>query len=441
MRRYPSGDTMRETNFSVQIAMLASLGGILVWPAAADAQTYQVGVEESGPLSSQYTKRNNWRLLPDYRHTTMVANSGSPTLCSESPCLDDDLPGGGDPPDKTRGGTATAKVSGMSPGRYRIELRYNQTVNRTTAVPWAVNTDGVANNTRAGTLNQRETSPGASNWLVLDGSAQNPVDVVSTATFVFGSDSVTFNGSLSYGGVRLVKVADTTSPDAGDAGNSPACSELRSNEYADAEAALNVSLGSTERLTYTIDDVPNPAEIDHAELSMWLHDADHPGEEGTVFVNGDGPLALPADTSWNDATAQAVLVIPVGSLQTGHNVIEFGAGSLAATTYAVSRVALQVEGSACAAPPDAGTPQDAGLDGWWPVDGNAGGASGEDARHDGPAASADASGSAATQGDDSGCACSAAASRRSSAGWFWWMLPAALGLRRRTRGRLESHTH
>jgi hypothetical protein len=186
------------------------------------AQTYQVSVEESGGLPTAYTKRFNWRYyLTVYRHTTMVPKAGSPTLCSESACLDDDLPGGGLPPDSTRGGTATAIVSGMVPGKYRLELRYNQTVNRTTSVPWKIDTDAAANKSRSGNLDQRNTTPGTGNWLVLGQSGQDPIEVEGSATFVFGSNAITFNGSLSYGGIRLVRVGALLPPSDAGAGGVP----------------------------------------------------------------------------------------------------------------------------------------------------------------------------------------------------------------------------
>jgi len=327
----------------------------------------------------------------------------------------------------------------MSPGRYRFELRYNQTPNRTTAVPWSVVTDAALDNTRSGSLNQRDTAPGASNWLVLGNSDQSPVLVESTATLMFGSDATTFNGSLSYGGVRWVKVADVTPADAGDdvtPGNSPWCPELRSNEYDAPEASLNVSLGSTERLTFTLDDVPDPAELDHAELTMWLHDADHPGQEGTVFVNDSGPLQLPADTAWNDISAEASLAIPVASLKAGHNVVQFGAGSLATTIYAVSRVALNVAGPACAPAPDASAPHDAGSDAWQPLDASSEAAA--DGASTGGSAGAAATGTGMATDDDGGCACTTREPKRTwMSAWCVFAVVSCVAWRRRRRARRE----
>jgi hypothetical protein len=81
---------------------------------------------------------------------------------------------GGLPPDLTRGGTATATVSGMTPGKYRLELRYNQTANRTTSVPWKIDTDAATNESRSGNLDQRNTTPGPDNWRILGQTVQAP---------------------------------------------------------------------------------------------------------------------------------------------------------------------------------------------------------------------------------------------------------------------------
>jgi len=176
-------------------------------PTAASAQQYTVSVEETGALPTVYQKRHNWRYLTGYRHTTMVASSTDPNACAESPCLDDGEPGD-QPPDSSRGGTATATVSNMERGTYRLALRYNQTNNRCTAVPWTVSTDATENNERSGSLDQRHTAPNANNWLTLGETGQSPLAVQSTLTFVLGDMTTTFDGSLSYGGIRLTKIAD-----------------------------------------------------------------------------------------------------------------------------------------------------------------------------------------------------------------------------------------
>ncbi|MBK8999727.1 MAG: hypothetical protein IPM35_28760 [Myxococcales bacterium] len=194
---------------------------VLLEPRAGVAQTYEVSAEETGALPTVYTKRFNWRYyLTVYRHTTMIPTPNT-NLCSESPCLDDNLPGGGLPPDGTRGGTASAQVSGMSAGTYRLEIRYNQTINRATSVPWKITTDAASNSSRSGNLDQKNTTPGAGNWLVLGQTGQNPIHVESSASFAFGSDTIMFNGSLSYGGIRLVRLGPLPTPSDGGVDGGP----------------------------------------------------------------------------------------------------------------------------------------------------------------------------------------------------------------------------
>ncbi|MCC6897730.1 MAG: hypothetical protein IT377_02085 [Polyangiaceae bacterium] len=194
------------------MALRFVLPALLITSAApALAQQYVVSVSETGPLPTAYEKRNNWRFYGDYRHTTMMADSSNPLACQESPCLDDGEPGDKGP-DGTRGGTATAQVPGMAPGKYRLELRYNQTANRSTAVPWKVSSDAASNNALSGTLDQKNTPTDSSKWLVLGQTDKSPIAVQSSVTFVFGSATVKFSGSLSYGGIRLVKIAELTAP-------------------------------------------------------------------------------------------------------------------------------------------------------------------------------------------------------------------------------------
>ncbi len=85
---------------------------------------------------------------------------------------------------------------------------------------------------------------------------------------------------------------------------------------------------------------------------MRLNDADHPGEEGTVYVNSNGPLQLPADLAWGDAAADATLSIPVDYLVEGTNEVRFGEGTRDRTYYEVGQLALAVWGDACAGPED-----------------------------------------------------------------------------------------
>lgn len=105
---------------------------------------------------------------------------------------------------------------------------------------------------------------------------------------------------------------------------------------------LDVPTGSSEVLSFTVPDVPDPTLLDAATLRFASHDADHPGEEGVVWVNGQGPYDLPADASWDNVTASGSIDV-AGALVEGNNVIEFGAGSLEPRSfYRIGDVALDV---------------------------------------------------------------------------------------------------
>lgn len=164
-------------------------------------------------------------------------------------------------------------------------------------------------------------------------------------------------------------------PDAGpvdDGGAGAVCDDLRSDEYDDALTLLDVDLGDPARITFHVQGVPDPVELNAATITMSLYDADHAGEEGTVYVNGQGPLDLPAQAAWDDLDSNTALDVPVSMLVEGDNTIAFGAGSRDQTYYRVGRVALTVEGPICdpaqpeddaGVPDGGGDPSDAGVGG------------------------------------------------------------------------------
>ncbi len=127
----------------------------------------------------------------------------------------------------------------------------------------------------------------------------------------------------------------------------------RATDYGSPLLELDVESGSGARLTFTIEDVP-PGVLS-ATLLFDSYDADHPGEEGTVFVNGSAPYDLPADAGWdNTAGTGSVDVTP--DVVAGSNTIEFGAGSFEqGTFYRIGNVQLVVEveiASCLEAPPE-----------------------------------------------------------------------------------------
>ncbi len=164
----------------------------------------------------------------------------------------------------------------------------------------------------------------------------------------------------------------TEPPDAGppdqDGGVDVVCDDLPSDELTAPLAFVDVDYGDPATVSFHVQDVPDPTQLDDGTLSLTLHDADHPGEEGTVYVNGNGPLDLPAEASWGDMDASAELSIPATYLVEGTNTFTFGAGSLSKTYYGVGEVVLTVAGPICdptVDPPldDGGVDPPAGVDG------------------------------------------------------------------------------
>ncbi len=104
---------------------------------------------------------------------------------------------------------------------------------------------------------------------------------------------------------------------------------------------LDVPTGSSQVLSFTVTGLPDPALISQATLRFDSHDADHPGEEGVIFVNGQGPYDLPADAGWDNMDASGSIDV-TGTLVEGINVVEFGAGSLEPRSfYRIGNVAIE----------------------------------------------------------------------------------------------------
>lgn len=129
--------------------------------------------------------------------------------------------------------------------------------------------------------------------------------------------------------------------------------QYRSVTFGAARVEIDVGPASPERLTFRVDGLPDPALIDEAILRFDSHDADHPGEEGVIRVNGAGPYDLPADLSWDNQDGSGEVDV-TGATVAGANTIEFGAGSLASGSYYfVGNVTLVVDAlvSDCPEPP------------------------------------------------------------------------------------------
>ncbi len=116
---------------------------------------------------------------------------------------------------------------------------------------------------------------------------------------------------------------------------------FRSTTYASGTMQeLDVGPTSTERLRFTLENLPLGATA--ATLRYDSHDADHPGQEGFISVNGMGRVEMPANPAWDNVTVpdQSVSVMP-SWLRAGSNTVEFGPSALPRSFFRVGRVALE----------------------------------------------------------------------------------------------------
>ena len=119
-----------------------------------------------------------------------------------------------------------------------------------------------------------------------------------------------------------------------------ACS-YRSSSYAGAPLELDVGPTSSERLRFMVPSLPDPALVESATLRFSIFDADHPGQEGVIRVNGGAPLDIPAMAGWDNV--ESVVTIDVtGQTIAGDNAIELGPGPLDRSFFRVSLVSLEL---------------------------------------------------------------------------------------------------
>lgn len=162
-----------------------------------------------------------------------------------------------------------------------------------------------------------------------------------------GSSTTTAAGSSSAGpaisGAATTEASDSTgAEDASSTGGAQLreCAYPATN-FGSPPLELDVEPGSRARLSFTIEDVP--PNVLSATLLFDSYDADHPGEEGVVFVNGSAPYDLPASAGWDNAAGTGSLEVTADVLP-GTNTIEFGAGTFAqGSFYRIGNVQLVVE--------------------------------------------------------------------------------------------------
>lgn len=127
---------------------------------------------------------------------------------------------------------------------------------------------------------------------------------------------------------------------------------------------LMVAKGSPERLTFMVEGLPEPALVVAATLRYRSYDADHPGEEGEIFVNGGSAIGMPADPTWENAEQDHAVDV-TGRTVAGGNAVEFGAGSFeGGTFYRIGQVRLELEATLEACPEPPPPPAEARQLGW-----------------------------------------------------------------------------
>lgn len=109
------------------------------------------------------------------------------------------------------------------------------------------------------------------------------------------------------------------------------------------------------RLSFSVPGLPDPSLVQSAVLHFDAYDADHPGEEGIIEVNGAGPYDIPADPGNDNGSSQSQVDV-TGALVEGNNRIDFGPGPLDRTFYRIGAVELRVvaQVESCDAPDDTG---------------------------------------------------------------------------------------
>lgn len=134
----------------------------------------------------------------------------------------------------------------------------------------------------------------------------------------------------------------------------PLTCEARSSTFGAPASTLDVGPTSSARLRFDVPDLPEPALVRAARLHFTVLDADHPGEEGVVEVNGRA-YDLPAMAAWDNVTSPVSIDVTDATLR-GDNVVLFGPGPLARSYFAVSDVWLELEAWVASCPGAAPTP-------------------------------------------------------------------------------------
>jgi len=125
----------------------------------------------------------------------------------------------------------------------------------------------------------------------------------------------------------------------------------KSTIYGQAPLTLDVPASSPITIEFTVPGLPAPELVNSATLYFTGNDLDHPGMEGTVFVNQNDPLDLPAKKEGNNLDLDVTMDI-TGLTIEGSNTIAFGASDLHSAYYHISVLAVELQAhvAECPAP-------------------------------------------------------------------------------------------
>ncbi|MFK8001595.1 MAG: hypothetical protein AB8H86_18515 [Polyangiales bacterium] len=126
-----------------------------------------------------------------------------------------------------------------------------------------------------------------------------------------------------------------------DSGSAPIPARDCVFESEDDEQELDVGPGSSERLRFLIEGLPDPSAVESATLVFTSFDSDHPGEEGSIRVNGMGDLDLPAMVAWDNADGTGNIDVS-GLTVAGENRIVFRPGPLPRSFFRIRDVSLRI---------------------------------------------------------------------------------------------------